>query len=99
MVSREQRVEATLVTPGMPLREAIGVLDVAGTGLLLLSSGGGILEAVLTDGDIRRHILAGGGLDVLTGLLPYEVARLPQCPFQVPRVFLDIAAQLRGLAV
>ena len=64
MVSREQRVEATLVTPGMPLREAIGVLDVAGTGLLLLSSGGGILEAVLTDGDIRRHILAGGGLDV-----------------------------------
>lgn len=58
-VHRRSRLEAVLVAPDVPLGEAIARLDLAGTGALVLCDGEHHLQGVLTDGDIRRAVLAG----------------------------------------
>src|SRR5690606_32046874 len=45
-------------------------LDQAGIGILLLVSDEGVLDRAVTDGDIRRLILAGRGLDETLDALP-----------------------------
>jgi dTDP-glucose pyrophosphorylase/CBS domain-containing protein len=52
-----------LVAPETTIVEALRVLDETGGKILFVADADGVLEGVLTDGDIRRHILAGRGLD------------------------------------
>ena len=58
-----ENVLSVTVTRDTSLREALFTLDRTGAGLLLLVDGQGVLERTLTDGDLRRLILAGASLD------------------------------------
>ncbi|WP_411037489.1 aminotransferase class I/II-fold pyridoxal phosphate-dependent enzyme [Shinella sp. BYT-45] len=63
-------VEKLIVSRKATLREAMSRLEQAGLGILLLVSDEGGLDRTVTDGDIRRLILAGHGLDETLGALP-----------------------------
>jgi dTDP-glucose pyrophosphorylase/predicted transcriptional regulator len=58
-----QRLDSVIISPAASINEAIVQLDKAGTGALVLCSGGRKLYGLLTDGDIRRAILHGISLD------------------------------------
>jgi dTDP-glucose pyrophosphorylase/CBS domain-containing protein len=58
-VGAAERLARVAISPDTSLTDAIGVLDKAGTGALVLCAEGRILCGVLTDGDIRRAILQG----------------------------------------
>ena len=60
--SRE-RLDRVTISPKASIVEAIGRLDKAGTGALVLCSDGRAVEGLLTDGDIRRAILRSIPLD------------------------------------
>lgn len=45
------------------LREALSMLDRTGAGILLLLDHSGLFDRTLTDGDLRRLVLAGASLD------------------------------------
>jgi dTDP-glucose pyrophosphorylase/CBS domain-containing protein len=64
-----ERLAAVLVTPELPIPEAMVRLQAAGTGLLILVTDQQRLFGVLTDGDIRRHILNGGQLEGACGAI------------------------------
>jgi dTDP-glucose pyrophosphorylase len=51
------------VSPGDPVRKAIGCIDRGRFGIALVTSDDGRLIGTITDGDIRRAILAGQDLD------------------------------------
>jgi len=57
------RVAQVMTDPDLPIADALARLEEAGTGMLLLAREDRRLLGVVTDGDIRRHILAGGRLD------------------------------------
>jgi CBS domain-containing protein/dTDP-glucose pyrophosphorylase len=61
--SSQQRLQSVVIPPTTTITEAIGILDKAGTGALVLCSGGRKLRGLLTDGDIRRAILQGKCMD------------------------------------
>lgn len=61
------RLESVLIAPDTPLSEALARLDRAGTGVLLLTDDSRMLLGTLTDGDVRRAILAGGSLEQPVG--------------------------------
>lgn len=61
------RVEQACIPPGMPLRDAIRALDAGGLGIILVTGEGRRLLGTITDGDIRRAILAGRRLDGTAG--------------------------------
>jgi dTDP-4-amino-4,6-dideoxygalactose transaminase len=52
------------------LRQAMSTMDNAGLGLLLLLDEGGLFERTVTDGDLRRLILAGAQMDESLSALP-----------------------------
>jgi len=52
------------------VRDALAVLDRAGAGLLLLVRPDGSFERTVTDGDLRRLLLEGRGLDDTLAALP-----------------------------
>lgn len=54
----QQRFEGCLLSPSSSITEAVARLEGAGTGVLLLVEGDGRLWGILTDGDVRRAILA-----------------------------------------
>jgi dTDP-glucose pyrophosphorylase len=58
------RVELStiLVPPTTPIVEALRILDETGGKVLFVVSGDDLLAGVLTDGDVRRHIIAGRDL-------------------------------------
>lgn len=56
-------VRQTSITRATSVREALKRLDAAGSGILLLVDEHGIFERTVTDGDIRRLLIAGGLLD------------------------------------
>lgn len=56
-------VRQTSITRATSVREALKRLDAAGSGILLLVDEHGIFERTVTDGDIRRLLIAGGSLD------------------------------------
>lgn len=58
-----ERLARVITPPATAIADALSRLDRAGTGVLLLSDNGRTLFGVLSDGDIRRHIMAGGSLD------------------------------------
>jgi dTDP-glucose pyrophosphorylase len=59
----QQRLESVVISPTTSIAEAIALLDKAGTGALVLCTGGRILCGLLTDGDIRRAVLQGKSMD------------------------------------
>jgi dTDP-4-amino-4,6-dideoxygalactose transaminase len=59
----KQIIKQVQVNRQSTLREALLALDQAGTGLLLLVNADGQFERTLTDGDLRRLILAGADLE------------------------------------
>src|SRR5882672_2046840 len=58
-----RRLASVLTSPETSIAEAMAKLDVAGTGALLLADEGRRLRGLVTDGDIRRAILARVSLD------------------------------------
>ncbi len=60
---RRGDLERILVSPNCPLREAIQRIDQSGLGTVLVTDDQGHLLATITDGDIRRAILASIDLD------------------------------------
>lgn len=59
------------------IRDALARLDRSGHGLLLLVSPEGTFERTVTDGDLRRLILGGAGMEsTLAGLPPLESVTL-----------------------
>ena len=63
----EQLLESVVISPNASITEAIGRLDKAGTGGLVLCSTGRKLCGFLSDGDIRRAILHGVSLENACG--------------------------------
>lgn len=51
------------ITRAVSIRDALKRLDEAGSGILLLVDEQGFFERTVTDGDIRRLLIAGGSLD------------------------------------
>lgn len=60
----EQRLKDAVVAPGTPLTDALKRLDANGMGVLLLANADRRLIGIITDGDVRRHILSGASLAV-----------------------------------
>lgn len=56
--------KATVVAPGTPLEQAIQVLDRAALRIVLVVDAQGYLQGTLTDGDIRRALIAHQSLSV-----------------------------------
>ena len=55
-------VEQFIIDGGATVLDAMKKLDETGERILFLAPGG-VLEAALTDGDLRKHILRGGALE------------------------------------
>jgi dTDP-4-amino-4,6-dideoxygalactose transaminase len=64
-------VNALYIARSATIRNALQQLDRCGTGVLLLNRRDGSFERTITDGDIRRLLLAGAGMDE-------SIARLAQ---------------------
>lgn len=62
-------LRAAQVSATASLRDALMALDRGALGMALAVSGDGVLEGVLTDGNVRRALLAGASLD--SPLEPY----------------------------
>lgn len=56
-------LDELIVAPGLPMIEVMRVIDRSGLEVALVCGAGGKLEAVVTDGDMRRAIIAGKPLD------------------------------------
>jgi dTDP-glucose pyrophosphorylase/CBS domain-containing protein len=74
----EKRLEDTIISPEGSISAAITQLEKAGTGALLLCDHARHLVGILTDGDIRRAVLAGRSLDepcsAIASLSPISMA-------------------------
>jgi dTDP-glucose pyrophosphorylase len=70
-------IETFRVEPTATLRECIEAIDVGAKGIGLIVGGDGRLVATITDGDIRRALLAGSGLDQPVDRLVREKLRDP----------------------
>ncbi len=69
-VPRERRsVDEFSVVAGSTLREVVRCIDLNRTGMAVVIDKNEALVDVVTDGDIRRALLAGAGLDDSVGLL------------------------------
>ena len=58
-----ERLARTIIDPETSIADALRRLNDAGTGILLVAGASRTLLGVISDGDIRRHLLAGGSLD------------------------------------
>lgn len=63
-------IEKLYVTRRTLMRDALRTLDAGGTGLVLLMDADGRFERTVTDGDLRRLLLAGAGMDAPIADLP-----------------------------
>ncbi|MDG2003429.1 MAG: DegT/DnrJ/EryC1/StrS family aminotransferase [Novosphingobium sp.] len=63
-------IESICLTRDATLRDALVVLDKTGAGIVLLVDGKRGLVRTVTDGDIRRQMLAGIELDATLAMLP-----------------------------
>lgn len=63
-------IETLLVTRDLTLRDALQRMENGGKGLLLLVDGDRRLERTVTDGDLRRELLAGRALEDDLNTLP-----------------------------
>lgn len=87
--------KSTLVSADTPLREALARIDTAATRIALVVDPKGRLLGTLSDGDIRRGLLAGTGLD----------DPVSKCMFSAPTTALvgesrqDIISKMRQLTL
>ncbi|ANK80439.1 MAG: aminotransferase [Rhizobiales bacterium NRL2] len=66
-------LQPLLIEAKSTIREAMAQLNTASSGCLLLVDGNGALRRMITDGDLRRAVIAGHALDAdLTVLEPVE---------------------------
>lgn len=65
-------VKELLVWETTTLRDTLAVIDKGSVGMALLVDRNGQLSRTITDGDIRREILAGIPLDAMVGRLPAQ---------------------------
>ena len=65
-----KNIQQLLITRQSTLREALSILNSSGQGLLLLQDQQGCFEQTVTDGDLRRLLLAGVDLDDDISALP-----------------------------
>jgi dTDP-4-amino-4,6-dideoxygalactose transaminase len=73
-----RKVEDLMVRSSTTVREAMRALDVGAVAILLLVDEAGVLHRTVTDGDLRRLLMSGGGMDDTLGMLPSkEPAALP----------------------
>jgi dTDP-4-amino-4,6-dideoxygalactose transaminase len=63
-------INEILITRQATLKEALSTLERTGSGILLLVKEGDIFERTITDGDLRRMILAGHPLNETLEILP-----------------------------
>ncbi len=70
-------IETFRVEPKATLRECIEAIDVGAKGIALVVGDDGRLVATITDGDIRRALLAGSSLDQPVDQLVREKSRDP----------------------
>ena len=54
--------DACRVTLGRPLSDALHSLEASALGIVLVEDAAGRMAGTLTDGDVRRALLAGGSL-------------------------------------
>ena len=90
----------TLIKPDRSLREAIGVIDKSGLQIALVTSDDSQLLGTVTDGDVRRGLLAGIGLeDPVSNVMNSTptVANLNQTPQDILSVMKT--KQLRQIPV
>lgn len=95
------RVESLLVQQHLTLREVMARIDDGEQGIALLVSEDGRFQRTVTDGDLRRAILRGHGLDsvVATSLLPLK-RESTTAPVGTPtemQLEIMIAAEVRHL--
>ena len=57
-------LQSTLLQPNASLKDAIALLEATDEGIVLVVTDNNILLGTITDGDIRRSLLAGLNLDV-----------------------------------
>ena len=87
-----------LIGPGATIRDAIGRIDANGRGIVLVVGPNSRLIGTVTDGDIRRAILAGLDLTLtVSTLLERKPADVQKPPLTVPRG--DTLACVRQVAV
>lgn len=67
-------VSELLIRRGTSVRDALAALDRTGSGILLLVDDDGRFERTVTDGDLRRMILAGAPLETAIQSLPRIVS-------------------------
>jgi CBS domain-containing protein len=63
-------IQNVSITRTAKLRQALSTLDQAGLGILLLTDESGLFERTVTDGDLRRLVLAGAQLEDSIASLP-----------------------------
>lgn len=63
-------VQAICISRDATLREALALLDSTAFGLLLIVDANGVFERTVTDGDLRRMLLAGEQLESRLSALP-----------------------------
>lgn len=63
-------ISKLLVTQSSTLKEALSLLDRAGSGILVMLRDDGVFERTVTDGDLRRLLLRGHNLDTPLSVLP-----------------------------
>ncbi len=64
------RIEDLLINPDLSLRDALAAMSTGARNILLLVDGRGTLLRTVTDGDLRRLLLAGTSLDESLVVLP-----------------------------
>lgn len=66
-------IETLLITEDQSVLEAMKQIDATANQILLVTENNNILKAIITDGDIRRHLLRGGKLeDKVTEIANYS---------------------------
>lgn len=71
-MARERQLEPLLISPGATLREAVAQLDANATGILLVVDDERRLLGTVTDGDIRRALLAERGMNAPVGEIAFD---------------------------
>lgn len=56
-----ENIERMIINKQMSIKEAMGIIDSSASKTVFLVEDG-VLEGTLTDGDVRRHLLKGGGI-------------------------------------
>jgi dTDP-glucose pyrophosphorylase len=93
-------LQSVIVSTGLSLSEALGALDDSAGKVLFVVDEAGLLQGALTDGDIRRHLLAGQSLsDSVVAAMNAEPVWVPQgTPDEAVRELL-VARQIECVPV